>query len=74
MSHMVSSTPARKVIASSLGTAVATVSLWMLEEFGGLAIPAPVQAAAIVIVTFMVGYLVPPSAQDQVVSDEPALK
>lgn len=73
MAKMASAQPARKVVAASLGSALATITVWLIETYGGVAMPATVQAAAIVVVTFIVGYMVPPAAADQVVvSTRPA--
>jgi hypothetical protein len=69
MAQMISPLPARKVVASSLGSAVATFVLWLAETRLGLQMPPPVQAAVILIVTFVTGYLVPPAARDQINTD-----
>ena len=72
MTRMATPVPARKVIAASLGSAIATIVLWLVESFGGLVVPPPVQAAVIVVVTFTLGYFVPPSAGDQVIVEDRA--
>ena len=48
---------ASKVIASSLGAAVATVAIWAAEF--AIDIPETVEAALVVIFTFALGWLVP---------------
>lgn len=48
---------ASKVIGSTLGAALATVAIWLIEF--GVAIPDAVEGALVVIFTFAVGWWVP---------------
>ena len=66
MTRMATSKPARKVIASSIGAAVATLVIWCIQIWFGVETPPPVQAAITVIVSFLLGYYVPPAPQDQI--------
>lgn len=70
MPRMTNSTPARKVVAGSLSAAISTIVLWALKEFIGIEIPDAIQAAVLTVVVFVVGYLVPPSAEDTVMLTE----
>ncbi len=66
MAKMITNRPARKVTASSLGSALSVVAVWALSEFGDIEMPVEVNLAFSALVTFLVGYFVPPSASDQV--------
>jgi putative flippase GtrA len=56
--------PIRKVAAGGLGGAVATIVLWALAQFANIH-PDPTIAAAITtVISFLVAYIVPPSAND----------
>lgn len=72
MTRMMTNMPARKVTASSLGSALSVLALWGLEEFGGITMPAKVEWAFVLSVTFLVGYFVPPAQRDQVTTTEVA--
>lgn len=63
---MKSNAPSRKVGVSALAAALTTVILSFLPED-----PTPeLKTAIVTIVTFAIGYLVPPSANDGVVTDD----
>jgi hypothetical protein len=64
MARMKSARPARKVVASSLASAFATIVIWALQDLAGIPVPAPVQASMVTLITFAAGYLVPPSEFD----------
>jgi hypothetical protein len=66
MARMTTNRPARKVAASSVGSALSVLAVWALAEFGGIEMPAGVESALVLLVTFLVGYYVPPSPHDQV--------
>lgn len=51
--------PDRKITASALAGATTVVFAWMLREFSGVEMPAEVASAVTVIVSFLVGYVVP---------------
>jgi hypothetical protein len=58
------SRPTRKVGASGIGGAVAVVVIFILQRYAHLTIDASLSAAITTIVTFIVGYLTPPSPSD----------
>ncbi len=66
MPRMTSNIPARKVMAGSVGAAVGTIAIWLLTETTGLTLPPTVEAALLTVIVFAVGYVVPPSANDTV--------
>jgi hypothetical protein len=66
MARMTTNRPARKVAASSVGSALSVIAVWALDEFGNIEMPVGVESAFVLLVTFMVGYFVPPSPHDQV--------
>jgi hypothetical protein len=72
MARMTSPLPARKVMAGSLGAAVATILIYGIETFLEGPLPAPVTAAANVIIVFLFGYFVPPALRDTVSTEDPA--
>ena len=58
MAHVTPRKPvASKVIGGTLGSAVGTVAVWLIEF--GVTVPEPVSAAIVVISTFAVGWFVP---------------
>jgi len=70
MARMKSAAPARKVIGSALAAAITTVVIWVLNGFvlpDGNTVPVEVAGAITTIVTFLAGYLLPPSPRDQIV-------
>jgi len=66
MARMINKRPARKVTASSVGSALSVLAVWALAEFGKIELPAGIESALVLVATFLVGYFVPPSAHDQV--------
>lgn len=66
MAQMMTNRPARKVAAGSVGSALSVLAVWALAEFGGIDMPTGVESAFVLLVTFLVGYYVPPSPHDQV--------
>lgn len=72
---MQSSAPAQKVVGAAIGgglaEAVVLVVIWLLNEYGGIAVPAEVHYALVIIVAavgaYLSGYFVPPAARDQIV-------
>lgn len=68
MARMKNAIPARKVITSTLASAVATVVIWALDTYLlDPDMPAAVAGSVLTICTALVGYYTPPSAEDQVV-------
>lgn len=60
-----------KVTASVIAAAVSTILFWLLGTYAHVAVPEPVQAAGVGLLTLIVGYLIPetnpaPSAIDAV--------
>ena len=51
-----------KIMASALGGAITVILVWLLQTFVKVVIPAEVASAITVIVTTVVGYLVPSNA------------
>lgn len=68
MARMLTQHPARKVYASTLGAAFATLLIYGIEKLTGGTLPGNVQGALITITVFGAGYLTPPALHDQVVS------
>lgn len=54
--------PQTKVVAGTVGGAVTTIVLWLLDAYARLDMPEPVSAAVGVLVTLVVAYLVPNKA------------
>lgn len=67
MVRMETPAPARKVIGSALAGALTTIAIYVLNTYI-LAIPLPgeVSAAVATVITFAVGYLLPPAERDQI--------
>jgi len=60
--------PARKVMASTLGAALATIIIYVVQaNFLNEDLPVHVVGAIQLITVFAAGYLVPPSANDRIV-------
>ncbi len=59
-----SARPTNKVIAGTFGAAVATIGLYVLERIMGEPLPPEVNTAVTTLVTFALGYFVPPSSLD----------
>lgn len=70
MARMITNRPARKVAASSVGSAFSVLAVWALAEFGKIEMPVGVESALVLLVTFVFGYFVPPSPHDQVMQEE----
>ncbi len=54
--------PTRKVTSGALAGALVTIGVWCVQEFAGVVVPAEVAAAAVVVVSFCVSYVVPEGA------------
>lgn len=67
MASMQTAFPARKVIGGTLGAATATIVLYVLNNHV-LPDPVPTEVAGALttVVTFVVGYFIPPSPRDQI--------
>lgn len=65
MAKMKTNAPARKVVSGSLGAAVAGIVIYILNTHV-LNEPLPIEVTGFVttVVVFLVGYFVPPSAND----------
>lgn len=62
------SAPAAKVIAATVGAAVAVILFWLLSNFGHIDVPENVQNAITILLTFAFGYITPPARRDVPVS------
>ncbi len=58
--------PTTKVIGGTLGAAVSTLIIWGLTQTG-LTIDESVKVALTTVITFAVGYMIPPAPRDKVV-------
>jgi len=58
--------PTTKVIGGTLGAAVAALIIWGLTQ-AGLTVDEGVKVALTTVVTFAVGYMIPPAPRDKVV-------
>ena len=68
MAKMATGRPANKVVGGGLGAAVATILVWYLDDAGIVKdLPTVVEAAIVLVVTFAVGYFVPPGKADTTV-------
>jgi hypothetical protein len=56
--------PIRKVASAAIGGAVATILIWLLS-LGGIEVMGDVAAAIVLVVTFIIGYLVPASTAER---------
>lgn len=68
MANMQSAKPARKVWVGGVVGAATTIVIWLVESIAKTTVPGTVAVAISTVLTFVVSYLVPPSAADQVVS------
>ena len=59
-----SAAPVRKVVAGTIGGAVASLVLWLLSQYANFNPPPEVAGAITTIIAFLVGYIVPPSPND----------
>ncbi|MFG5382660.1 hypothetical protein [Yoonia sp. R2-816] len=66
MPRMQSKIPARKVVASSIGTALGVLVIYILETMFSLDIPTGVQGAIYTLTSFALGYITPPASIDQI--------
>lgn len=64
MARQASPRPTNKVIAGSVGAAVATILIYAIERWLGEPLPLEVATAATTVVSFGLGYLIPPSETD----------
>lgn len=58
--------PTTKVIGGTMGAAVATLFIWGLTQ-AGLTVDEGVKVALTTVVTFVVGYMIPPAPRDKTV-------
>ena len=58
--------PTAKVMGGTLGAAFSTLLIWGLTQ-AGLTIDEGVKVAIATVVTFTIGYLIPPAPRDKVV-------
>ncbi len=58
--------PTTKVIGGTLGASVATLIIWGLTQ-AGLSIDESIKVAITTVITFAVGYMIPPAPGDNVV-------
>ncbi len=66
--RMVGSAPAQKVVASSVGAALAQIILWGVVAVSPIKeIPQGLESSLTVLMAFLLGYLTPPSARDQII-------
>lgn len=62
--------PTRKVIASGVAGSITTILIFVLNTYLlNKPLPAEIAAAVDTLITFLVGYLVPPAVRDQITSD-----
>jgi hypothetical protein len=67
MASMQSAKPARKVWVAALAGAVTAIVVWVVRVAHGPEIPGEISAAITTVLSFVTSYLIPPSADDQVV-------
>ena len=70
--RMSSKKPVQKVVGVGIGGAVSTLAIWALNAFvlpADNLITGEVAGAATTVITFFVGYVVPPGAGERVVTD-----
>ncbi|MFN3132444.1 hypothetical protein [Roseibium sp.] len=68
MARMATNQPTRKVVATSLAGALATVLIWVLNDYFNIPIPEGVNAAIVTLISFVIGWYTPPSIHDQVIN------
>jgi hypothetical protein len=63
--------PTRKVLTGGLVGSVVLIAVWIINSFdllpGNKDIPAEVSSALTILLTFIISYLVPPSARDNII-------
>ena len=64
MAQQSSPRPTNKVIAGSIGAAIATIIIYVVERWLGEPLPLEVTTAATSVVSFGLAYLMPPSEAD----------
>lgn len=67
--RMKNAAPAQKVWGATFGAAATTIIVWVLNTYflpPRPPIPAEIQGAIATVVTFLVGYFIPPSASDEI--------
>jgi putative flippase GtrA len=62
---MQTNVPSQKVTVGVLSGAITTIAIWALKSV--VVVPGEVAAAITTVLSFVVSYLVPPAARDQVV-------
>ena len=74
MQKQVNARPTRKVTLGAVTGAATAILVWVLNEFnylpGGTDIPGDIGAALTTLLTFVVSYFVPPSANDGITDAE----
>jgi hypothetical protein len=69
MAKMQSPLPARKVWAATLANAITSILIYFLNTYAlPEPIPSGVQGSILTVITFIVGYFVPPAHDDNIVS------
>jgi putative flippase GtrA len=66
--HSPSAAPVRKVAAGGIAGAITVIIVWIASAAFKINIPPEVASAITIIVAFVVSYLVPPAANDVVLS------
>lgn len=66
--RMATSKPTRKVQAGGLAAAVTIIIVWSLRQFAGVEVPVEVGMAITTVVSLLTQYIVPPAAQDRVIT------
>jgi putative flippase GtrA len=51
--------PTRKVSVGALAGAISAITVWALDEFVGVKLPAEIAVACTVVITFIVQWIVP---------------
>jgi hypothetical protein len=64
--------PVRKVAAGGVAGAVTAIIVWILAAAFNVNIPPEIASAITVVLSFAAGYLIPPAANDVVVTPAPA--
>lgn len=65
--RMNSNAPSQKMTASVIAGAIVQILVWWNHESGGPPIPAEIAAALTVLVSFAVGYVVPPRSNEEII-------
>lgn len=67
MAQMQSAAPARKVWAPAVVGAVMTIVVYIIEHAGNTKIDSSLLTSINTLLAFIVGYLIPPAASDQII-------